>query len=58
MLNEGLKRCIDCKYYLNDCGYWDKDFRKKNPSCIKKDTNHNCQDFSPLCSAIKLLVRR
>jgi len=52
MLNEGLKRCIDCGYYPNDCGYWDKKYRKKNlhASFIKKDTIHNCQDFNPLCS--------
>ena len=48
MLNEGLKRCVDCKYYPNDCGYWDKEYRKnKNLSFIKKDTYHNCQNFSP-----------
>ena len=49
MLNEELKRCVDCKFYPTNCGYWGKDFREKNPNLgfIKKDTNHNCQDFSP-----------
>ena len=49
MLNEGLKRCVDCKYYSKDCGYWNKDYRKKNPNLgfIKKNTEHNCQNFSP-----------
>ena len=57
MLNEGLKRCIDCRYYPDDCGYWDKEFRKNNKQLgfLKKNTIHNCQDFSPLCSAVKLL---
>jgi len=46
MKKNKTKRCMDCKYYPNDCGYWEKDFRKKNNG-VKKDTEHNCPDFSP-----------
>ena len=48
MLNEGLKKCIDCGLYLKDCGYWDKDYRKKNPNLPKKTDNHNCDYFKPI----------
>lgn len=47
MLNEGLKRCIDCNLYPKDCGYWEKKYRKKNPTLPQKNDNHNCDYFYP-----------
>jgi len=40
------KRCKDCEYYPNDCGYWDMKKRKKeNATYITPETIHNCSDF-------------
>ena len=47
MKNEGLKKCTDCDLYPNDCGYWDKKYREKNPNLPKKEDNHNCDYFYP-----------
>jgi len=42
-----MPKCRDCKYYPNDCGYWDKDYRKKSKTAtfLSEDTPHNCKDF-------------
>lgn len=43
---KSVKRCIDCKYYPNNCGYWDRDRRDKNAGYVHETTQHNCPDFS------------
>ena len=37
-------RCIDCRYYPDDCGYW-KPHRNANP--VKPESWHGCPDFEP-----------
>ena len=40
------KRCKDCKYYPDDCGYWNMNKRKKeNAAYVTSLTKHNCSDF-------------
>ena len=42
-----IKRCRDCQYYPNDCGYWDMNKRKKeNATYITDRTEHSCEDFT------------
>ena len=41
------KTCKTCKYYPNNCGYYSKEYRDKNPTAgfITIDCEHNCQDY-------------
>ena len=41
------KTCRTCKFYRDDCGYWNKEHREKNPNAgyISVDCEHNCQDY-------------
>ena len=42
-----IHRCKDCEFYPDRCIYWNKDYRKANPSnsWVKPDTEHNCPDY-------------
>jgi len=53
-MREG-KRCKDCKFYPDKCGYWVEGIRKKfkNATFLTEDTIHNCQDFSPKKGGVK-----
>ena len=41
------KTCRTCKFYSDDCGYWNKEHRDKNPTAgyVNVDCEHNCQDY-------------
>lgn len=54
------KRCIDCRFYPDECGYWDNKkgiFIDGNVGRLKNDAEHNCQDFQLLCPAVKKLMK-
>lgn len=41
-----MKRCKDCFYYPDNCGYWDMKKRKReNATYCTEETIHNCSDF-------------
>lgn len=48
-------RCVFCRYYSDDCGYWSKEYRKTHrgyndkllnkSSFVSEECLHGCKDF-------------
>lgn len=45
------RQCKNCRFYPDDCGYWDKKYRDKhkNASFLNANSIHNCRDYSEKC---------
>lgn len=41
------KMCISCIYFPDNCGYWNKEYRKKHEkdSFLPINAKHNCSDY-------------
>ena len=42
-----MGKCMNCEYYPDNCEYWNKKRRAKNPNTlyVEKNIMHNCPDF-------------
>jgi len=40
-------QCQNCRFYPDDCGYWDKSYRDSHPqaSFLAVYARHGCQDY-------------
>ena len=47
-----MVKCENCKFYPDNCGYWNREYRLKklkvdtqNATFLKADIEHNCPDY-------------